>query len=257
MYRASSKNVKEKIFMGAVTAVFIAPIMFLFMLFGTFTGVVRGTEKTEVALPYDPSAGLVWEYDNNNDPHFNLVETKTEGDEQIFVFKGISIIEYMKISDEVEKDMLMDVIFTDQNGNELLYYAVPNMFYISLYERIEFYSPSEYAFVEYTPKAENVIENAKWNYSDGGMTSYNPIETNVVDGETVFKILCLPTEEIAGSTYEAVFSYVVGNEAKERISVSVKLEDGKAEIIKEFREFKYGNDWIEANPETLEKEDVV
>ncbi len=237
--------------MGSVTVIFIVPIMLLFMLIGTVTGAVKGTNDTEVALPYDPSKGYVWEYDNDNDPLFNLIETKIEGNEQIFVFKGISLKERMEISDEVEDGMLMDVIFTDKNGNELLYYAIPDMSYISFYEKINFYAPDEYGKIDYCPKAENEIENGKWLDDNKGLTPYNPIATNIVDGENVFSFLFFP-DEVNGPTFEEVFCYVDENrEEKERLTVTFRLENGKVEIAREFREFKYGRDWIEVNPETL------
>ena len=107
--------------MGSVTIIFIAPILILMMLFGSFAGAIKGDNVTKVELPYNPSEGLVWEYDGVDDPLFELIETETEGDKQVFTFKGINMFDTM--GEEIDSDMVMDVIFTNKNDEKLVYYA--------------------------------------------------------------------------------------------------------------------------------------
>lgn len=105
--------------MGAITILLlpIYPIVYLFFTLATMFGTATGADITEVALPYDESQGIVWTCERTDYGWFDLKDTKIEDDEQIFVFKGRNMF-------NCESDRRFSkIIFTDKNGNELIYYA--------------------------------------------------------------------------------------------------------------------------------------
>lgn len=249
--------------MGSVTAIFFIPLMLVIFLFSTIAGAIKGDNVTKVELPYNPSEGVVWEYDGVDDPLFELIETDTEGDTQIFTFKGISMSDASK--KDVSTDAVMDVVFTDENGNELLYYARVNSDYLSFYYKIDFYSPDEYVVAEYTPEEENHIDGAEWFAYTEGENYYG--ET-VTDGKKTFRFLYLPDKTgIEKNRYSQLFTYMVkkddGSEDVyyEKIYVKFDVETGKYEIFEEDRYFYYeedktlyyGDGWVKYNPALLEK----
>lgn len=240
--------------MGSVTIFFIIPVMFIVMLFGSAVGAVKGDNVTKVELPYDPSEGIVWEYDGVDDPLFNLVKTETDGDKQIFTFKGIPVFDgiFEEDHETVDSDMIMDVVFTNENGEKLLYYAAVNHDYLALNHKIEFWSPDEYVIFDYTPKEETTVEGAEWVAS-----KYDKIAETETDGEKTFTYLFLPNKEF-GSTYEIQFTYCTINEDDtddfyEKIELKIKADVNGYEIMDEDRFYYDGIRWLSYNPALREE----
>lgn len=243
--------------MGSVTIIFIIPIMIGMMLFGSMVGAIKGDNVTKVELPYDPSEGIVWEYDGVDDPLFNLIATETDGDKQIFTFKGTAVFEgiFEENHETVDPDTVMDVIFTNENGEELLYYAAVNHDYFALNHKIEFWSPDEYVIFDYTPKEETTVEGAEWVAS-----KYDKIGETEIDGEKTFTYLFLPNKEL-GSMYEVYFTYcTLKNDESdkyvpyEKIELKIKANTNGYEVKDEDRFYYDGTRWLSYNPALREEE---
>lgn len=240
--------------MGSVTIIFIIPIMIIVMLFGSAVGAIKGDNMTKVELPYDPSEGIVWEYDGVDDPLFNLVKTETDGDKQIFTFKGIPVFDgiFEENHEVIDSDMIMDVVFTNENGEELLYYARVDHDYLALNHKIEFWSPDEYVIFDYTPKEETTVEGAEWVAS-----KYDKIGETEIDGEKIFTYLFLPNKEL-GSTYEIQFTYCTikendSDDFYEKIELKIKANVNEYEIMDEDRFYYDGSRWLTYNPALREE----
>ncbi len=239
--------------MGSVTVIFIIPIMFVVMLFGTVTGAVKGDNVTKVQLPYNPDEGLVWEYDGVDDPLFDLVETEVKGNEQVFTFKGKSFVDVMK--NELDTELVMDVVFSNVKGDELLYYACVNHGYISLYEKIEFYSPDEYILFSYSPEEETTVEGAEWIVWGNSTNIYAEKE---VDGEKTFTFLFLPDKEIGTVFHEEFYYMIKATETEkatyyEKMIIEIKATVGEYEIKDEDRKYYDGSRWLSYNPALREE----
>ncbi len=247
--------------MGSVTIFIIAPIMIIIMLFGSAVGAIKGDNVTKVELPYNPAEGIVWEYDGVDDPLFNLVETETDGDKQIFTFKGNAVFDGIFEDDHepVDSDMIMDVVFTNKKDEELLYYACVDHDYLALNHKIEFWSPDEYVIFDYTPKEETIVEGAEWV----AWSSYKTGEAEN-DGVKTFTYLFLPDKE-EGTIYELEFQYrnsepliyssgAIDYEKYEKIAVKIHAEPGKYEIKDEDRFYYDGRHWLSYNPALREEE---
>lgn len=243
--------------MGSVTIFIIAPLMMLIMFFGSVMGVIKGDNVTKVELPYNPSEGLVWEYDGVDDPLFSLVETETDGDKQIFTFKGNAVFEgiFEENHETVDSDLVMDVVFTNENDEELLYYACVDHDYLALNHKIKFWSPDEYVIYDYTPKEETTVEGAEW-VSAG---TYKIGET-VNEGEKTFTYLFLPDGE-NGSIFEVDCMYrTVMNDGSgrytpyEKLVLEIKVNGNDYEIKSEDRLYYDGNRWLNYNPALREEE---
>lgn len=126
---------------SSVTLIFLIPALIMHFLSGGTLGELLNPPKeyTEIALPYDKQKAIVWEYDNVNDDFIELVEVKTENGQQIFVFDqsdntsasnrlSNSVLDFFKIvftGKATAKPVgeVMDLVFTDDNGNKKIYYA--------------------------------------------------------------------------------------------------------------------------------------
>lgn len=67
--------------MGSVTIILV-PFLLVAVFIAQFFLGITGLDTTKVTLPYSPEEGLVWEYDNKNDPYIKLKDMVIEGDEQ-------------------------------------------------------------------------------------------------------------------------------------------------------------------------------
>lgn len=147
---------------SSVVLVFAFPLLILEVFFNLIMGAIYGYPTTEIVLPYDESSGIVWEYDNIDDPYIKLIDTKIENGNQIFVFEGTN-----------EKDIynggrVMELVFTDENGNEEVYYA---------YHTSKNYAPSIYSaedcqLIEVTMTAENPVDGGEWRVSSNDNNYY-------------------------------------------------------------------------------------
>lgn len=238
--------------MGAVTAFIIAPLLSILMLFTTLMGGIKGDIVTKVDLPYNPSEGIVWEYDGVDDPLFDLVKTEINGDKQTFIFKGKSLFNIS--SEDLDPTKIMDVVFTNKNGEELLYFACIDLNYVSLYLKIQFYSPEEYILYDYIPKEETTVDGAEWYAWGNDDYIYNE---KIVDGEKVFTLIFLPDKSKV-TVFEVKFCYLTESDdlsAKqyhEKLIVNFKTELGKCEVKNEAREYYDGSKWLSYNPSLIE-----
>lgn len=232
--------------MGSVTVFFIVPIMMLMMLFGSVTGAIKGDNVTKVELPYNPSEGNVWEYDDVDDPLFDLVKTEIDADKQIFTFKGINMFDAM--TQETDSDMIMDAVFTNENGEELIYYVCVDHSYFAINYKMEFWSPDEYVIFDYTPKEETTVEGAEWVSAD------YKINESEIDGEKTFTYLLIPDKE-NGSLFEVGCMYRTAmNDGSgrytpyEKMELEIMVKGDEYEIKEEKRYYHDGERWLSYNP---------
>ncbi len=101
----------------AIWLIVLIPAAFIYSIVGDIHVMIHGQAKSELVMPYNEAEGIVWEYDNVNDYYMELVDTRIEGDKQIFVFENESCKEEIN-------GYLMDIVFTDKNGNQVKYYAL-------------------------------------------------------------------------------------------------------------------------------------
>lgn len=230
--------------MGSVTIIFIVPIMLFIMLIGTGVGTITGENETEVELPYNPQEGYVWEYNYDESHYFDLLETEINGDKQTFIFRGKSIKD--KFGSEISTEEIVNVTFTAENGSEEFYYACVDQDFLSLYDKIQFYSEEECVYAKYTPKEKTTVEDAEW-YVSSYYTNVNIEET---DGEKTFTFFYLPDKN--GATNETItFYYQVryddGRSTKqlENVEVVFKINSDGYEIISENHSLDYDYEYIE------------
>ncbi|MBQ3150354.1 MAG: hypothetical protein IJB86_03820 [Clostridia bacterium] len=151
--------------MGAVFGMILgAPIGIIMSALISMFGFLTGNDTTELVLPYDESTGTVWTYDGVDDPYLKLVGSETDGDLQIFSFRRKDNF-FLKGS---SGGKVMEIVFTDKNGNELIYYAVHDE---SDLFRINFYPKEDVYILEYTAKADSAVRGGYWKLSS--TTSYD------------------------------------------------------------------------------------
>ncbi len=145
--------------MGAsFTVLLFLPFLIVGAFFMNLSGFVTGADQTRIALPYDPEKGLVWEYDNKNDPYIKLLDTVIEGNEQIFCFRD------KRGTTNFENGEWMDMIFTDKNGNQKKYYVSFDHEGVLEDKHQDFLvlAPGEYHEYNYTVKAQDTSHSGDW-----------------------------------------------------------------------------------------------
>ncbi len=187
--------------MGTVTvgiALIFAPLYALFTMIASFFGIATGDNASKVSLPYDPEKGLVWEYDNVDDPYIRLKKTEIKDGEQIFYFTENTFhIEYF----DYYKGEMMDLIFTDENGNSLKYYAYPYQEGVATYNKIKILAPDEYIEFVYHAVPQIDDENSRWH----------------IDSKSEKHVLYSPEEYAPEKTY--TFVYEKGSNEYNSLSV--------------------------------------
>lgn len=168
----------------SVLLIFIAPLMAVYALFGNLFAFITG-EKTEVILPYDEANGIVWEYDAQEDYYIELVEMRIEGDEQIFVFKDRE-----KTEDVEAEGELMDLIFTDKNGNQKKFYACQD----NGYRGPLIYEESECLVTEYTATAAYPFEKRYWKVNQERASVL--VQPRSYESEVTFTIVYTPYKRL-------------------------------------------------------------
>lgn len=196
--------------MGAsILLVFIIPIAFLEVFFSGISGTLFGYPTAEIALPYDEEKGIVWEYDNVDDPNIELVKTEIRDGEQVFVFESRGTIDlknafFVKDKDELQGD-LMDLVFTDKNGNQKVYYGYNGY---KIYEPV-FYSAEECQTIDVTLTAKSPKENASWQVIDS--TQYVLMKKSSGEETETFTVIITPTnrkgEYATVGTFDVEFAY--------------------------------------------------
>lgn len=192
-------------------ASFTVMLFLPFIIVGAFIinifGFVSGEDQTKIVLPYDPENGLVWKYDNKNDPYIKLHDTVIEGDEQIFCFRD------KRGTTNTGNGEWMDLIFTDKNGNQLKYYASFDHEGTLENKHQDFLvlAPGEYLEHEHTVKTDNTKSGCDWyiTYFDNHRTNLNVayMPRQEHSSEETFKLVFTKPEE--GESYKSklLFSY--------------------------------------------------
>lgn len=161
------------VFMTLFTAAGIAFMAVASVIFSIFSS-MTGLDVSKITLPYNPEEGLVWEYDNENDPYIKLKDMVIEGDEQIFKFvnRGQSKLTGYKYG----CGYMMDLVFTAENGETETYYATTRN--VSL-GRVKIWAEDEVLVYNYTATAKKVYDDSEWEMdfgtdSDSEYVVYNP-----------------------------------------------------------------------------------
>ncbi len=171
--------------MGSVTVIFV-PFLVVALFIVQFFISITGKDVSDVVLPYAPDKGLVWKYDNENDPYISLKETKIVGDEQIFRFKTR---EYSDDEDYIYGcGYMMDLVFTDENGNTETYYATARN--VSL-DMIKIWAEDEVSVYKYTATAHKVYDDSKWsmNFSLGDSSEYVVYDPDITCNPKTFTVV--------------------------------------------------------------------
>ena len=193
----------------SILFVFISPALFFGVAFSDISGAIFGYPTEEIVLPYDEEKGLVWEYDCVNDPDIELVETKVENGEQIFSFVSKGSLDWntlfmVKDENDPEGDA-MDLIFTDKNGNEKVYYGFGG----NRTSAPVFYLAEECQTLDITLTAENPKENASWEAVDS--TGYVLMKKSEKQATETFTVVITPGnkkgEYATFGTFDVVFAY--------------------------------------------------
>lgn len=142
-------------FFGIVAMTVVTSIATPFI---TFFALASGAHYKDVVLPYNPDEGLVWEYDEVDDPYIKLEKMSVEGNEQVFHFVSSGIDE----EDDAYyyNGRCMELDFTAQNGQIETYYAVitPSLFYD------EVFLAHEDETVTYTVTAERSSADSEFEW---------------------------------------------------------------------------------------------
>lgn len=169
-------------------------------------------------MPYDESQGIVWEYDDVNDYYIELAETRVEDDKQIFVFANEDCKEEINGS-------LMDVVFTDKNGNRMKYYALRG----DDYNGPVFYEEDECYTARYTVTAEKKRKRHHWEtYQENDSILCQP---RAEEETATFTVVMTPDDIGEGTPEEAqlVPRFVYENrkdKKRESIFVYYRVIDG-------------------------------
>ncbi len=219
--------------MGAsIWMIFLFPIILIAGIFGNFFTVITGKKQTEIILPYDESKGIVWEYDNKDDFYVDFVEVRTEGNEQIFVFK-YNEAEYDEVEAREGKiGCCMDLVFNAKNGNTEIYYAD-----IRDFGELVVYEESECLITEYTAITHDHFEDFHWvPGSKRGSVLIQPIS---YEPEVTFSLVCMPDdiEKLKAEedyAFNPNFRYINEDGASiESVTVEYELVDGKLHVKNE------------------------
>ena len=205
---------------SSILLVLVFPLLIVGTLFSMLTGAIFGYPTTEVVLPYDEASGIVWEYDNVDDPDIKLVDTKIENDKQIFVFEGTN-------KNAIENcGKIMELVFTDKNGNEEVYYA----FHGSALYAPDIYSEEECQLLEVTMTADSPVEGGVWTVSNEDI-HYILREQESVSETKTFTTVITPSNERGEYSELGKFDvkFIYTNSygwPEEKVTVVYELENG-------------------------------
>ena len=162
----------------AIWLIFLIPAALIYSIIGDIHVAIHGEAKSELVLPYNEAEGIVWEYDDVNDYYMDLVDTRVEGDKQIFVFQNESCKEEIN-------GFLMDIVFTDKNGNQKKYYALCG----GDYDGPTYFTEDECYATQCTVTAEKERRNCHWKVERASSS-----------------ILCQPVKEEPSDTFTIVLT---------------------------------------------------
>lgn len=201
----------------------LAPLYALFVAISSIFGLAAGDNTAKVALPYNPQSGLVWEYDNVEDPYISLTKTEIKDGEQIFYFTGNTRHAYKEF---IDGDYL-DLIFTDENGNSVKYYAFIYEEGYTYNSKVKILEPDEY--IEYVydinPQTPDVLYRWTSDIDCEKYLKYNPntfaeknsytvvYDKNSADSEIIeMYFRCIPVSE--------------GNDERHRLTIDFSSGEG-------------------------------
>lgn len=202
----------------AIWLIFLIPAAFIMSIVGDIHVAIHGEAKSELVLPYNEAEGIVWEYDDVNDYYIELADTRIEGDKQIFVFQNESCKEDINGS-------LMDIVFTDKNGNQKKYYAQRG----GDYDGPEYFEESECYSAQCTVTAEKPRKRCHWDVDqENASILCQPFKEEATD---TFTIVMTPDDigdyDLNGIKLIPIFEYNNRRDkTKERITTYFKVIDG-------------------------------
>ncbi|MBQ4626268.1 MAG: hypothetical protein IJB45_03340 [Clostridia bacterium] len=210
--------------MGAVT-IFVIPFFLALVSVINMFGSITGLNVSEVVLPYNPDKGLVWEYDNENDRYIKLKSIEIENGEQVFSFVKRSK------SKDMTNGYMMDLVFTDKNGNAETYYAYSKSDY---FDKIKILSEDEVAVFEYTITTKKEKWRCEWSmnpdYHYPHKVLYNP---DMTGNEITFTVVY----ELGSDEDDIFWVYFEGDERRgeyfERYGIQLDCSSGQAVLVQE------------------------
>ena len=206
--------------MGASVVLILGfPLIIIELLFRIITGAVVGYPTAQVELPYDEATGLVWEYDNVDDPYVKLSKTEIKDGKQIFYFESTGI----EIATDGE---MMDLVFTDENGNEEVYYCITS----AKINAPGIYSADECRLMEITLTADNPEDGGKWIVTENGNYILN--QEAVVSDTQTFTVVITPDNKRGGyaeyGMFHVKFAYTNSLGVPEELVTAIyKYENGE------------------------------
>lgn len=240
--------------MGAVTAIFLVPLLLPFMLFMGIFDTVFGIGTEKVVLPCDAENGVVWEYEEGDVAFIDCIKTTTKDGQQIFTFRGKGMLEDGNPESYQNEEFVDDLYFVDADGNVKTYYAMldfskdgPNDGSL-FYGDMEIYEESECAIFEYTVKAITEVEDCYWHEYDYSAQNddsnrYVGLPDLVNMHERTYKFV-LPPEDIKDGTFAMSFYYrTESGRQYEKIAVTFEMV-GKEVSVSEEIHYVEGEDGL-------------
>ena len=247
----------------SVLLVFLAPVLAAYILFGGAFEAVFGSPTEKVVLPYDESKGIVWEYDDTDDPYINLKEVQIKGDEQIFVFENsedlitnmfnIVVNSFLdtgyegNVMDLVVTDAqgnsvvtvnpktgadVSSLIVTDENGNTKTFYASAG----GMMSAPDIFASEECLVTQYTVTAENPSESGSWGTNSGN--EYVLAKKADVSPSATFTVVKMPC--YSAKYFSVDFSYSTNIVGLEKVTTSFGTsESNELTVTNERRELYY------------------
>ena len=234
--------------MGSVTIIVIIPIALILILASSLIGAITGGDRTEVVLPYEPEKGIVWDCDIPIG-HVELVETEIDGETQVFYFRSTTGTDLIKSFVGVAKSLITKeysepeytygdyykIIFTDQNGNEQIYYAETYSNSDSIYFSLaKIYSPDEYFAFNYTVTAQQPLEGEYGWYNQDSTYRTEHYKAEPSPTKTVTIIHTDDIEDGAEYYYKIEYGTLDGYKREtEFVKIKYTITDGEVEILEE------------------------
>lgn len=217
------------VFMTLFTAFGIAILTIIAPFIGIFD-ILTGGHYEDVVLPYNPESGLVWEYDNVDDPYIKLDKMTVKGDEQIFRFTSAGID---ADSFDFYNGECMDLIFTAKNGESETYYCFLADFAKNSHIWID--SEEDCIIHEFTVTRDEAYADLEWE-----LDFYCPNKRNVLyfadskGTEKTFTLVYFNNTPIHDGLVEAYLSFKIDDPYyKESHSIEVDFSSGEAVVIRE------------------------
>lgn len=201
----------------------LAPLYALFVAISSIFGLAAGDNTAKVALPYAPESGLVWEYDNVEDPYISLTKTEIKNGEQIFYFTGNTRHANKEFSD----GDYLDLIFTDKNGNSVKYYAFIYEEGYTYNSKIKILAPDEY--IEYVYNIVPQIPDVQYRWvADNDCEKYLKHNPNVFACENSYTVVydknSADSEKI--EVYFRCIPVSEGNDERHRLTIDFSSGEG-------------------------------